>query len=823
MLYPPKFENKTGFAKIKEFLKTHCLSSLGKFKVDEIKFSTDLNKIVSELKQIAEFKQIILFTDNFPGSYFIDTIEYFKRTEKIGTYFTPEELFDINRSLNTIRLILNFFKNDTENKYIELRKISKKLSLFPYISKRINDVIDKNGKIKDNASSKLSVIRRDLSKKKSGVSGAVHRILEKAKKAGNVETDTELAVRDGKLLIPVASSNKRKINGYVYDESSTGQTSYIEPFEVIKLNNEIKELYFAEKREVIKVLTEITVDLRPYFNDLLLSYDFLAEIDFIRAKALFSISTEGESPLIIDKPVINFINATHPILFLSYKNTEKQVVSSNFKIDEEQRIIVISGPNAGGKSVALKSVGLLQYMVQCGIQVPVHQSSETGIFSNIFIDIGDEQSLENDLSTYSSHLVNMKYFVENCNERTLILIDEFGTGTEPLIGGAIAEAVLEEINKKKTKGIITTHYTNLKQYADETEGIQNGAMLFDSDKMLPLYCLETGKPGSSFAFEIAERTGFNRKILKNAESKVDKKQIDFEKVLKESQREKRNLKKEKRTIRNLRKELEEVVEKYESELDITLKKRKEILQTARLYAESILSSANKRIEKTIFEIKKTNAQKEKTKQLRTELDEFKEQENKKQQLIEEKINEKIEKIKQKKKKRKKQNVDEGKPQKLSDAKIRVGDIVKIKGQNTAGEVQKIKKKEITIAFGSMHTTIDIKRIEKLTVGQTEHYKKKQSSGVTVVRTSEDLTKSGFTAQLDVRGKRADEALQLVTQYIDDAIVNASSEIQILHGTGTGILRQVIREYLRGHELIKSYRDQRLEAGGAGITVASLDI
>lgn len=827
MIYPHNFEQKTEFYKIRENIKSHCLSKLGRLRTDNILFSSDIEKIRLQLKLVEEFRIILMFADNFPTSYYIDTSEYFEKTKMLGTFFTEKELFDILRSLNTIRDIINFFKSDEENKYPELKKLAKKNVFFPFVVQQINSVIDKYGNIKNNASKTLLSIRQSLNNKQSSVSGSIRRVLNKAKTDGNIPDDTEVTVREGRLLIPVAVAYKRKIKGYVFDESATGQTAYIEPIEIIELNNEIKELEFAERREIIKILTETTNELRPYFSDLHKSYDFLGDIDFIRAKAIFANNIEAVSPKINDNTELYFQKAKHPLLFLSYKKTEKKVVASDIIITENRRIILISGPNAGGKSVALKTTALLQYMIQCGIPASVGHLSEVGVFSNIFIDIGDEQSIENDLSTYSSHLVNMSYFTKNADSKTLFFIDEFGTGTEPLPGGAIAESVLEDINSKKAKGVITTHYTNLKQFAEENEGVVNAAMLFDSDKMEPLYKLETGHPGSSFAFEIAEKTGISKKILKNAESKLDKTQIDFEKVLKETQSEKRKLKSEKRKLRNLKNKLEATVEKYENELDKALKKRKELIKDAQDEATQIISTANKKIENTIAEIRKADAEKARTKELRKELSEF--AKNKEKERLEEegKINRKIEKIKNRKEKRLVEKNREQPKQEIkktdTNTEILIGDIVRIKGQNTSGEVTEMKKNTITVAFGSMITNIKKNMLEKVTSAQAESYHKQKSSGVKVIRNSNSEFDVNFMKGIDIRGKRADEAMQILTNYIDSAIVARHRELKILHGTGNGILREIVRDSLRAHNLVKTFRDERIEAGGAGITIATLDV
>ena len=543
----------------------------------------------------------------------------------------------------------------------------------------------------------------------------------------------------------------------------------------------------------------------------------MATIDFIRAKALLARDTEAVKPKLIDKNELEFLHAKHPLLFLAYKNTEKEVIPSDIKLDTEQRILIISGPNAGGKSVSLKTAAVLQYMLQCGLLIPVKDISVSGIFKNIFIDIGDEQSIENDLSTYSSHLQNMKFFTENSDEETLFLIDEFGTGTEPMLGGAIAEAVLEHLYNSNARGIITTHYTNLKHFANNKEGIINAAMLYDNEHMQPLYQMEIGKPGSSFAFEIAEKTGLKKDVLENAKSKIDKNQIDFEKALKQAQHEKRKLKQSKRNIRTNEKKLQETLERYEEELENVLMRKKDILKTAKQEAEEIVNSANKKIEQTILGIKRKNAEKEETKKLRKELNEYIFKEKEKQAENDEKINRKIEKLKQKKQKRKKDKTqDKNEVKKIKP--LQVGDYVKIKGTNTKAEILSVNKNKAVVSGNNVQLTVDLNKLEI----SEQKQKKESKTHINIIRTNETDT-SDFLGQLDVRGKRAEDALYEVTRYIDNAIVKQTRHLKILHGTGNGILREVIRDYLRTHQLVKHYKDERIEAGGTGITLLELDL
>ncbi len=816
-LYPNNFESKIEFTSIRNLLKSYCLSTLGKIKVEKMNFSTDFNFINNLLKQTSEFKEIIENQEDFPVDYYFDTSENIKKAEKKGSFLLPEELFDIKRSLETINDILNFFKNDIDNNYPELKKLASEIELPRQIIKTINSAIDKYGRIKDNASPELRSIRQNLRSKQSGVSSRISKIIQKAKQAGFVEDDTEAVIRGGKMLIPVPASNKRKINGYVFDESDTGKTSYIEPLEIIEINNQIKELEFAQRREIIRILTGICDIIREYIPQLNYSYDFLGTIDFIRAKSRLAINTNAEKPTLINSPSLDFRMAAHSLLYLAYKSANKKVVRSDIEINDKTNIILISGPNAGGKSVTLKTACLLQYMVQCGLLISTYKNSKAGIFNKFFIDIGDEQSIENDLSTYSSHLVNMKFFSENSDKKTFICIDEFGTGTEPNLGGAIAEAFLEVFVKNKAKGIITTHYSNLKDFAANNENITNAAMLYDPEKMMPLYKLEVGKPGSSFAFEIAKKTGINEKILKSAERKIDENQINFEKLLKENIKDKRNLRQKRRGTKLLEQKLQETVNKYETTLNKVLAEKKLIIKKAHEQAEQILASANSKIENTIHDIKLAQAEKEKTKTIRADLENFRKEEEKNRQEEQQKIDDRIRKIKERQEKRKnKENIPTTEIKKEKIIPV-IGDIVRISGQKTAGKLTKIKGKNATVEFVGISMKVKFETLETVNKKEAQKYNKSRSGGINII-TESSKSKNGFVFGLDVRGKRADDALSTVTGYIDDAIVADASEVKILHGTGTGALQQIIREYLKSVPAVQSARDERIEAGGAGITV-----
>ncbi|MGE0089147.1 MAG: endonuclease MutS2 [Bacteroidales bacterium] len=823
MLYPENFEHKIGFDKIREMLKNGCLCSLGSQKVDKIKFSSSYSFIETLTGQVNDFKQIMLMENEFPMNHFIDVSDALKKIRVEGSYFLPEQLFDLKRSLETIKALLNFFKaRKEEQKYIYLQALTENVKLYPYIFDRIDSIINKQGKIKDNASPELSLIRRTISEKESQVSKRLQAILKNAQKEGFIAEDVTLAVRDGRAVIPVDATHKRKIKGFILDESTTGKTAFIEPAEIVELNNDIKELGYEERREIIKILTLFASDIRPYIDDLLYAYDYMGTIDFIRSKALLATKINGIKPIFNNRPMVQWREALHPLLFLTFKADGKKVVPLNITLNNEnQRILLISGPNAGGKSVCLQTVGLLQYMFQCGLLVPMHENSEIGLFENLFINIGDDQSIENDLSTYSSHLLNMKNFIRNANNKTLVLIDEFGSGTEPMLGGAIAEAILDQLNQNLVFGVITTHYTSLKHFASSTFGIENGAMLFDTDKIQPLFKLSIGEPGSSFAFEIARKIGLPEEILQKATTKIGKDHIDFDKNLKDIIRDKRYWETKRESIRKSEKNLEELIAKYNQEIEIAEKSKKEILAKTKTDAQLLLAEVNKRIENAIFEIRENQAEKEKTKTIRKQLDEFKEEINSINTDEEGKIKRKIEKLEHREK--------YGKPKLIKKSKLVVdkkpenlekGDKVKLFGQTSTGEVLDINGESIMVAFGNMITTLNYKKLEK--ISEDQYKKLNKDSGTKTQSWDFGEKRLNFKPEIDVRGKRADEALQMVRDFIDEAIVINIGNVRILHGKGDGILRQLIRQYLGSVNVIKKYHDEQVQFGGSGITVIEFE-
>ena len=843
MIYPQNFEQKIGFDQIRQLLKEKCLSTLGEERVTDMAFSDRFNEVEERLDQVTEFVRILQEEDNFPAQYFFDVRPSLKRIRVEGMYLDEQELFDLRRSLETIRDIVRFLQkgeDEEENTspYPCLKRLAGDITVFPQLIGKINGILSPYGKIKDNASAELARIRRELASTMGSISRSLNSILRNAQSEGVVDKDVAPTMRDGRLVIPVVPALKRKIKGIVHDESASGKTVFIEPAEVVEANNRIRELEGDERREIIRILMEFSNLLRPSIPDVLLSYEFLAEIDFIRAKALFSEQITGLKPAFENKQVLDWTMAVHPLLQLSLAKHGKKVVPLDIELNEKQRILIISGPNAGGKSVCLKTVGLLQYMLQCGLLIPMHERSHAGIFSNIFIDIGDEQSIEDDLSTYSSHLTNMKIMMKSCNERSLILIDEFGGGTEPQIGGAIAEAVLKRFNQKQTFGVITTHYQNLKHFAEDHEGVVNGAMLYDRHLMQALFQLQIGNPGSSFAVEIARKIGLPEDVIADASEIVGSEYINADKYLQDIVRDKRYWEGKRQTIRQREKHMEETIARYQAEIEELQKSRKEILRKAKEEAEQLMQEANARIENTIRTIKEVQAEKEKTRQVRQELSDFRESmEALAAKEQEEKIARKIEKLKEKQNRKKEKKANRGQENALSAqalaeqqarkeaerlAAIVPGSNVKIKGQTSVGEVLEINGKNAVVAFGSIKTTVKLDRLER-TNAQPKQADVSTKSTYISSQTQDSMyeKKLNFKQDIDVRGMRGDEALQAVTYFIDDAILVGMSRVRILHGTGTGILRTLIRQYLQTVPGVSHFADEHIQFGGAGITVVDL--
>ena len=820
MIYPNNFEQKIGFDEIRSLLRERCLSTLGKEKVDEIAFSTELDVVNEWLAQIREFRRLQEEADDFPMQYFFDVRESIRRIRLENTHLEENEVWDLRRSLQTIADIVKYLERGAEETasgelrypYPALHRLTEDVTTFPAMIRRIDSILDKFGKIKDSASMTLAGIRNDLSKMEGSISRTLYTILHAAQKDGLVDKDVTPAVRDGRLVIPVSPGVKRKINGIVHDESATGKTVFIEPAEVVEANNKVRELEAAERREVIRILTVFTDEVRPHVSEILNSYDFLAQIDLIHAKTELAKLTKAFEPEVKAEPQLDWIQAIHPLLQLSLEKQGKKVVPLDIRLEggskkEEGksknlgRLLIISGPNAGGKSVCLKTVGLLQYMLQCGLSIPLGERSTTGMFESIMIDIGDEQSIENDLSTYSSHLLNMKNMMKQANARTILLIDEFGGGTEPTIGGAIAEAVLKQFWKKQTFGVITTHYQNLKHFAEDHEIV-----------------------GSEY--------------------------IQSDKYLQDIVRDKRYWEGKRQTIHQHEKSLEHKITRYEDELSEIERQRKEILRKAKEEAEELLRESNKKIENAIREIREAQAEKERTRIAREELKTFSEEiadidTRDNDEAIARKIRQ-LQERKERREKRKaeklakkengentKENTTAEANSKLStlNSQLKVGDTVRIKGLSSIGKVESIDGKMATVIFGDMRTKMRAERLEHAEESKIQISKQEERNTNIVgaygnaskdTRNVIDNRKLNFKQDIDVRGMRGDEAINAVTYFIDDAILVGVSRVRILHGTGTGILRQLIRQYLATIPNVAHFRDEHVQFGGAGITVVDLD-
>jgi len=852
VIYPNNFERKLGFDEIRRLLRERCLSTLGKEKVDEIAFSTDCAQVNEWLTQVREFRRLQTEKDDFPMNFFFDVRQAVSRIRMEGTHLEEEEVWDLRRSLQTIADIVKYLnrneaddEEEPEYPYPALHRLTEGVTTFPAMIRRIDSILDKFGKIKDSASMTLAGIRHELEKTQGSISRTLYTILHSAQKDGIVDKDAAPTMRDGRLVIPVAPQVKRRINGIVHDESATGKTVFIEPTEVVEANNKVRQLEAEERREVIRILTVFSDEVRPHVKEILESYQFLARIDLIYAKSQLAELTKAFEPEVEDRPHIDWIRAIHPLLQLSLEKQGKQVVPLEITLTQEKRILIISGPNAGGKSVCLKTTGLLQYMLQCGLPVPIGDRSTCGLFHHILIDIGDEQSIENDLSTYSSHLMNMKQMMRQADGQSLLLIDEFGSGTEPTIGGAIAEAMLKQFWKKQAFGVITTHYQNLKHFAEDHPGVVNGAMLYDRHEMQALFQLAIGQPGSSFAIEIARKTGIPEEVIKDASDIVGQDYIQSDKYLQDIVRDKRYWEGKRQTIHQHEKSLEGHIQRYESNLEEIERERKAILRRAQEQANELLAEANRKIENAIREIKEAQAEKERTREIREELKQFREQvtsDDTQGLMSEEEFAKKLRQMeerkarKEKRKADKQKNAEEAKqrreqgpditfPQTLHAA-IAVGDTVRIKGLNTIGKVESISGKQALVIFGDVKTKMKVEQLEHAEKGKEE--KKKSDHSDLAIQTSRMTSKTiedrkhNFRQDIDVRGMRGDEAVDTVLHFIDDAILVGVSRVRILHGTGTGVLRQLIRQYLATIPNVSHFRDEHVQFGGAGITVVDLD-
>lgn len=791
MLYPADIERKLGFDQIRERVKANCLCQLGVTRVDEMTFSSSPIRIRSLLVENLEFRKILESEDAFPDQHFFDPTQLFKTITIEGSYLEPGDFLHIARSLETVFSCRDFLSRKQDD-FPQLFLLTKLVILDRKILKTIYQIIDDQGLVKDNASVELKRLRKMLNEAQIRLRKQIDQAYRQAVGEKWVPDGAMPTIRQGRLVIPLLAEFKRRLRGFILDESATGQTVFVEPAEAMEANNEIRDLELAVQREVIRILKELTSQLRFFLDELRIAYQFLAHIDFTRARARFSIEIDGNLPLVIDFPALNWIDARHPLLQLAYRGKRK-VVPLTINLDETNRALLVSGPNAGGKSVCLKTVGLLQYMLQCGMLIPASPDSTAGIFEDVFIDIGDQQSIENDLSTYSSHLTNLSAFIQHAGSRSLVLLDELGAGTDPNFGGAIAQAILEALLQKKVWAVATTHYYNLKLFAGQHSGIRNGAMRFDEEKLLPLFILDIGKPGSSFALEIANKTGIPGEVLEKAEHLIGQDLMGFDRII-------RNLEKERQELSQKLMEAEENLhaltekrQKYESLLAGLEQRKKEILDRAKGEAAGLLQETNRLIEKTIRHIRENQAQRSETVKARKNLQEIS------------------------------KKIKEEKQQKLASGftSMQEGDLVSIIGQEGAGTVLAVKGKQAIVQFGELKSKVEITKLQKVVNRATEKGQGHSSgiAGTTGIKLHEK--QAAFSPLLDVRGKRAEEVISLLDQFLDTAVLLGYSELKILHGKGEGILRTVVRNELKKHRQVENVADEHVDRGGAGITVVML--
>lgn len=820
MIYPESIEHKIGFDAVRQQVRELCTSEHGRQMCEQMCFSNERDEVVARLKETAEMLSIINGENEFPIGNIHDMSQVIASMRIEGIHISAQDMLRLRSSMEAMTDIASFFKsvrdNDGNSPYPYLDKIALTLVTFPLLTKAIDRVVDRWGNVKDNASPQLASIRSSLASMSGSVNSLMRKVMSRAVREGLIESDTAPSVRDGRLVIPVSPMNKRKIPGIVHDESASGKTIFIEPSEVVEANNRIRELEIDERREIIRILTELTGVLRPHADEISDSFATLGVFDFIYAKARFARDNEATMPRVGHDCTSQWHGAFHPVLRQSLARQNKELVKLDLRLDSENRIVVISGPNAGGKSVALKTVGIVQYMSQCGLLPTLEAHSTIGVFDDIFIDIGDDQSIEDDLSTYSSHLRHMKTFLQRGGKHTMLLIDEFGAGTEPQIGGAIAQALLKRFNSKGMWGVITTHFQNLKLMAEDTPGLINGSMLYDRHLMRPLFKLSIGNPGSSFAVEIARKTGLPEDVISDAEQLVGSDYINADKYLLDINRDKRYWENKRASVKAKEKKLDELLAKYESEANTLRERRKEIIEDARKEAVRIIEGSNAAIERTIHDIRRAQADKEKTAEARKSLTDkriaLSGDDNK---IHNHDLLDKAERRSKKKNKSAKTSND---VHAETVRPIKIGDNVLLDGAGTVGTVTDISGKNATVIFGNLTTTTKVDRLTH-TIKKAESGAKKAASFVSV-STREDMRERQlhFKQEIDVRGMRVDEALQAVTYFIDDAVQFNSMRVRILHGTGTGALRQAIREYLETVSSVKSYHDEDVRFGGAGITV-----
>ena len=820
-----RLEAKLGFDKVRQIITDKCRTDYAAARVASEQFSTSPGTIRKRLALTDEMRLILLFEENFPTAGYIDGAPFLEPLSSEGSSIDVLGIAKLKTLLDTVRRVTHFFSSIKDGIYPNLKALSAPVLSFPEVNRRIELIIDKYGDIKDSASDELFDIRKRLREKESAISRRATAILRQAQEAGLADSDASVAMRDGKYLIPVSTASKRKLSGFVYDESASGKTSYIEPAEILELENDISELHFAQSREIARILREFTAFLRPYLPELLQASAFIGEIDFLMAKAQTALDFIAGMPVIAQDGGVSLRKARHPLLERALKREGKQIVPLTITLTPAKRILLISGPNAGGKSVCLKTAGLLQYMFQWGMLIPTSETSELPIFKRIVVSIGDDQSLENDLSTYSSFLSDMRQMLSEADEQTLVLIDEFGSGTEPAAGGAIAEAILAEIDKRGVWGVITTHYTNLKLYAAGADTrVTNGAMLFDSSKIAPMFALETGLPGNSFAFELARKMRLPEAIVKDAEERAGSEFVGMERNLRKIARNRRQLDEKLQKIKHTDKTLEGLTEKYQQELEDIRRERKDILDEARKEAEAIVKGAGAQVEKTIRQIKESQAEKEQTKAARAELQGFigalQESKSRQQKARDEYIDRKINKLESR---RSKKAASPEAPVAPKAEALKVGEKVRVQSNGMVGEVTRVSGKNVTITVGNISSTMKADTLERISSSEfREQSRKLFKQPRQQFDTSVSARKLNFSPELDIRGARLADALDIVTHYIDDAIMLNMGSVRIIHGKGTGVLHEEIQKYLRTVPGVASVKDEDIRTGGSGVTIVTLE-
>lgn len=828
MIYPANFESKIGFDRIRALIAERCNTEAARAKLDEHRFSSRREVVENRIASADEMRTIIQMEHEFPNEEFCDLTALIAKVRVEGTFLDLEEAVLLARALRQVDAISRFIRSRERAVYPTLHRLTEDVISLEAIANHIDSLIDRFGQMRDSASDELYRIRRAIREREGQASKRLQQVLQAAKSAGIVEADATLSIRDGRAVIPVSAGNKRKLNGFVQGESATGKTVFIEPVEVVELNNELRELEYAERREIVRILSELTDRIRPEIDTIEASADYLATIDMLRAKGRFAAENGCVRPIVSLDGRMELRTARHPLLAIALAKEKKSVVPLDMVLNGEKRILVISGPNAGGKSVCLKTVGLLQYMFQCGFPIPCGENSELPLFESIFIDIGDEQSIDNDLSTYSSHLMNMKNMLSGASSRTLVLIDEFGTGTEPIMGGAIAEAILEQLVERGTYGVITTHYSNIKYFASNHEGVENGAMMFDVQNIRPLFRLEMGKPGSSFAVEIARKIGLPEQIIRTASEKAGSDHINIERQLREIARDRRYWEQKRDRIRIADRKVEELETTYAEQLSRIKAERQQIIREAKEEAQRLITDANRQIENTIRTIRESQAEKELTRLARKELDDVRERTARDEAAEAERsarVDREMERIERRRQRREERKAAGGKSESAEVVEkqiprvIEVGTKVRIKNQDGVGEVQEVKGKKATVAFGHILTTVAVDRLEA--VSNAEYKRQtRPTTARTVVSVDVSQRKLNFKDNIDVRGMRAVDALEAVQSFIDDAIMVGIGSVSILHGKGTGALKEEIRRYLRTVPDVATAADEHADRGGAGITIVT---